>query len=254
MITVVITLGEGTLPGLGRALRDGGFAVRQTPLLSFGPPRERAPFDAAMARLERYAAIALTSPRAAEAFRTRWTPPPRPAEWSVSKSRLWVVGAGTARGLGSGAGWCHRAARRRGRETAAEALARTMLDAGVGSPVLHLCGDVHRDEVSTRLRAAGMKVDEVQAYRSTLATPAAARRACMEAGAVVVGSPRVAALLARSIPAADRPILIALGPTTASVAAQFGWRAAAVARRPTVGEVRGAVRRGLELRLIAVSH
>jgi uroporphyrinogen-III synthase len=116
-----------------------------------------------------------------------------------------------------------------------------MLDAGVASPVLFFCGEIHRDELPERLRAERIEVHEVVCYKSVVASESAVRTAAARGTVLVVSSPRVATLLAMTCPSGTRPDLVAVGPTTAASAQKGGWSPAAVASLPTVEAVTGAV-------------
>lgn len=238
--TVVLSIAPGSLAGLAERLRGEGLTVREVPLLSFGPPEDWAPVDRAIFRLPEFKAVAVTSPRAAQAFTARVTghrvnPPPG--------QEAWAPGATTAEplrdlfdpvrlpsslvSLDAGAG---------------SILGSAMLAAHVGSPVLFPCGDTHRDELSAVLRAGGVVVDEVVCYRSLLAPDDEARRALLGADVLLVASPRVATLAAKVSPRDERPALIAIGPTTAAAARAAGWAPAGVAKRPTVDAVAERIR------------
>src|SRR5438045_4193544 len=152
--TVVITASEGSFPDLLDALRAVPVIVEEVPLMTFAPPLDWRPVDAAVRSLTRFEAVALTSARAARAFVERgstlgWERMGRPRV-------VWAAGAGTARGLGDTLGTVllpdTRAAVGQG---AAAALAAAMLAAGVRGPVLFPCGDIRRDELPERLRHAG---------------------------------------------------------------------------------------------------
>jgi uroporphyrinogen-III synthase len=125
---------------------------------------------------------------------------------------------------------------------AGEALARTMLDAGIGGPVLFPCGEIRREELPQRLRARGIAVDEVVCYRSVLASESAAHMAAGRGTVLVVASPTVAGLLIRACPPEGRPDLLAIGPTTAAAARASGWSPVAVASMPSVDALVMAVR------------
>jgi uroporphyrinogen-III synthase len=143
--------------------------VTELPLMSFAPPLDWAPVDAALADLTRFEAVAFTSPRAAGAFAARAATtdvPLRPDGGPV----LWSVGAGTGQALGQPLGAVRRPSQRAvGEKGAAAALAEAMLEAGVTGPVLFPCGDIRRDELAIRLRHEGIVVEEVVCYRSVLA-------------------------------------------------------------------------------------
>jgi uroporphyrinogen-III synthase len=121
-----------------------------------------------------------------------------------------------------------------GERGSAAALAAAMIRAGVRGPVLFPCGEIRREELTTRLQHEGIEVEEIVCYRSVLAGETAARAAAERAGIRVVASPSVADLLARTCPPGARPVLVAVGPTTAASARASGWAPDAVAARPTV--------------------
>jgi len=238
--TVVVTASAGTFPGLVDALRAVPVAAEEAPLVTFAPPLDWAPVDAALANLGRFEAVAFTSPRSARAFAGR------AGERGVAASAaqaIWAVGAGTAQALGHRLGDVRRPDERAvGERGAAAALALALLAAGVRGPVLFPCGDLRRDELSARLRVGGLAVEEVVCYRSVLAGESDARRAAERARVLVVASPSVVDLLARACPPEVRPALLAVGPTTAAAARASGWPPAGVAARPTVEALVAAVR------------
>ena len=241
MGSIVLTGSKGSLAGLARALRDRSFDVVERPLLGFAPPGNWRLLDHAIERLADYAAVAVTSPRAAEALVARLrlrgsqqVESPQPAVWASGPasstvleqwvSPVHVPGAGDAAEQGS-----------------ASALARAMIAAGVRGPVLFPCGDKRREDLPALLEKEGIRVDEVVSYQSVLAEPAAARAAAEAGEIVVVASPSVVDLLARACPPDRRPDLVAVGPTTAAHARAVGWAPVAVAESPTAGAVLEAV-------------
>ena len=251
---VVLTASAGSFPGLIEQLRALSIAVEERPLIRFAPPADWASFDAALDAVagdsraaspgRRYTAIALTSPRAARAFMERLEARDASARAITSHGiEIWAAGAGTARALADGAGRARVPAEADvGRLGAAAALARAMLEAGVRGTVLFPCGDHRRDELPARLRDGGIEVDDVVCYRSVLASESEARAAAERAAVIVVGSPSVAALLARACGTDARPMLVAVGPTTAEASRASGWPPAAVATHPTAEAVGAAVR------------
>ena len=241
--TVVVTASAGAFPGLLDALRAIPVAVEEQPLMTFAPPLDWRPLDDALARLGQFDAIAFTSPRSAGAFADRIA---TVGGWPGTGERgpvCWASGAGTAQALGEPLGPVSQPGDRAvGRHGAAGALARAMMEAGVAGPVLFPCGDIRRDELPARLRAGGIAVEEVVCYRSVLASEAEARRASERAQVLLVASPSVADLLARSCPPGSRPALLAVGPTTAAAARASGWPPAATATRPTAEALAAGVR------------
>jgi uroporphyrinogen-III synthase len=238
--TVLLTASAGAFPGLVEALRAIPVAVEDVPLMTFAPPLDWSSVDAAARNLERYAAIAFTSPRAARAFGERL----RTLDVRVpSGTAVWAAGAGTAQALGGTLGPVRQADEHTVAERgAAAALADAVVRSGPERPVLFPGGDIRRDELPARLRDEGITVDEVVCYRSVLAGEMEARGAAERAQVVIVASPSVADLLARACPPGVRPALVAVGPTTAEAARASGWPPARVASRPTSEALAAAVR------------
>ena len=240
MASVVLTLSETALPGLGEALADLPVDIARHPLLSFAEPESWDALDQAIARISEYAACAVTSPRAAAALLERAA---GAGAESLRGRVVWATGAATAAVL-RGTGADLRVPDRAGEddEGAAAALARAMLDGGTGSPILFACGDRRTDALPAMLLAAGRAVHEVVCYRTVLASDEAARAAVRAADVLVVGSPSVAGLLARAASTGMRPDLLAIGVTTADAASACGWHPAAVASAPTVTALAAGVR------------
>jgi uroporphyrinogen-III synthase len=103
--------------------------------------------------------------------------------------------------------------------------------------VLFPCGELRRDALPRLLAGAGCRVDEVLCYRTVLPSPEAARAAIGGAHLVLVGSPSVAELLAQAVPAPERPLLVAVGPTTGAAAAAAGWTPDAIGEHPSVDAI-----------------
>ena len=238
--TVVVTASADAFPGLGEALRAIPVAVEELPLMTFVSPEDWSPVDAALRALDRYGAVALTSPRAARAIAERADALGASAPAGTA---IWATGRATAEALGDRFGPVRLPDPGVvGQQGAAVALADALLGSGVRGRVLFPCGDTRRDELPVRLRDRGIEVDEVVCYRSTLAGASDARRAAERAHVLVVASPSVAELLARACPPDTRPALLAVGPTTAAAARASGWPPAAVAARPSVEALAAGVR------------
>jgi uroporphyrinogen III methyltransferase / synthase len=249
METVVITASAGAFPGLVETLSALPLRVEECPLITFEAPPDWAPLDLALDRLSSYGAIAVTSPRAATSFADRIVPR-RNTSWPRNNPPvLWAAGAATAAGLRDLASRVRTPGpERTGSIGAAAGLALAMIEGGAVGPVLFPCGNNHRDELPDRLRRAGIEVDEVVCYTSTLSGVAGAQAAAERATIVVVASPSVAHLLAQACPPGSRPDLIAAGPTTAASARASGWIPAATATDSTAEAVGAAVREVLATR------
>jgi uroporphyrinogen-III synthase len=236
---VVVTASAGTLSELPAMLADLPIAVEEHPLIRFEPPPDWSQLDAALQDLQRFDAVALTSPRAAQAVCERMRLL-KPLEAPARRPSVWVIGLATARAL-SGVLAPVRMSEQALDENSAAALARAMLDAGCRGPVLFPCGERRREELPTLLRAGGCEVHEVVCYRSVLGSQADASAAAARASILVVASPRVMTLLADTCPPANRPQLVTIGPTTSTAARESGWPPSAVAERPTSQHVASAI-------------
>jgi uroporphyrinogen-III synthase len=116
-----------------------------------------------------------------------------------------------------------------------------MLGAGIASPVLFPCGKTRRDELPSLLERSGVRVDSVVCYQTVLADDDEARVLARSAAVLVVASPSVVNLLVRAGPTGERPLLVAVGPTTAAAASGAGWTPAAVADEATLTGVLNAI-------------
>jgi uroporphyrinogen-III synthase len=184
--------------------------------------------------------VALTSPRAAQAFAERIDA--SRVTWDDSTSAIWVVGSTTEEALQGRAGPVRKPPAEPGSgDTAAGSLARAMLASGVRSPVLFPCGDRRLDELPELLRSHGIRVDEVVCYRSVLASREQARNAVAGSTVVVVASPSVARLLAEACPGRSRPRLVAVGTATAQAAQTAGWLPSAAAAEASTPALAAAI-------------
>lgn len=222
---VVVTAAPGSLEGLEQSFERHGAEALRLSLLSFAPPETWEPVDESLTGIASFAAVAVTSPRAAAVVAERI--PVRPC-----RVPAWAAGQATAAVLRPAFDTVLTAEHEG--EGAASALAAAMLTSGVGSPVLFPCGSPHRRELIAELEARGVTVRSVTCYRTVLENDDRARAACRAADVLVVTSPTVARLLAGATLTDERPRLLAVGPTTAEEARLSGWPAAAVAETPTV--------------------
>ena len=229
---VAVTLSVTAMPGLVEALTEHGARVEVVPLLRFLPPADWEPVDRALGRMAEYPTLALTSPRAAEVLMSRLELVTQPGQAMPS---VWVSGSATAAPLDNRFPDRHLAPAAAGTSLGAGArLAEAMLAAGVSGPVLFVCGDSRRDDLPARLRRGGLWVQEVVCYHSVLCPEKDANTLLAGADIVIVGSPSVALLLTKAFPLEPRPLLVALGPTTATAARTGGWIPTAVAEEPTL--------------------
>jgi uroporphyrinogen-III synthase len=238
MRTVVVTLSETALDGLDLALADADVTCSRHPMHTF-VDAPWAALDSALRLLDGYKAVAVTSPRAAAALVARAGQRGRD---QLADRQVWVSGARTAAALRDSGAVVHAPNQGRHGEGTALQLAAAMLAARVGSPVLFPCGDRRRDELVTRLGAAGVKVHPVVCYRTVLAPQADAAAAADLADVLLVGSPNVMALMASACAPDRRPELLAIGPNTALAAREHGWEPSAVAPAPVVAAIAESIR------------
>lgn len=241
METVVVTASAGAFPDLADALREIPVKVQERPLVSFLPPQDWSQLDAALTCWSRFGSVALTSPRAAAAMVERLRV--CGISWSEEQSPpIWTVGGSTTAALQDVVDATQVPdASADSEQSAAERLAGAMLAAGARGPVLFPCGDRHRDELPSVLRKNGHEVEEVVCYRTVLAGRSEAQAAVAGSTMLVVASPSVVELLADSCPPAVRPLLVAIGPTTAASARAAGWLPAAVASTPSTRALATAI-------------
>ncbi len=241
--TVVITASTGTFPGLIEALQALPVAVEECPLMEFAAPLDWSPVDRALERIQEFDAVAVTSPRAARAFAGRVATRNVTDAFASGHPALYAGGQATAEALGTEMGAVRvPPSRRSSRMGAAAAVAAVMIEDGVKGPVLFPCGDLRRDELPARLTDDGITVEDVVCYRSVLASEGAARAAAERAQVLVVASPSVADLLARACPPGVRPLMLAVGPTTAAAARGSGWPPTAVSTRPDASALAAGVK------------
>ncbi|MDZ4864695.1 MAG: uroporphyrinogen-III synthase [Gemmatimonadota bacterium] len=219
---VSLTLSSGAFPGLADRLRALGLGVREAPLLTVQSVQDLRPLDAALGRLERHGALAVTSPRAGRLVRQR-----AQALGVAEPREVWAVGPATARSLPPG--WRIRL----GQHANARSLAEAIIGAGVRGPVLHPCGVERREELSLLLARAGVATQPINCYAVALAGESEIHSALEGATLVVVGSHRVMRRMAGVTGGVVRPALVCLGPATAATARAAGWEPAVVAGEPT---------------------
>jgi uroporphyrinogen-III synthase len=236
---IVLTLSDGTLDGLDRSLDRLGASWVHKPLLIFEAGGFQAALSGAMTILDRFEAVALSSPRSAALYaqairQARAVSPP-----------VWATGPGTAREVRrlTPAHFVESPAR----DGAAAALAQIMVRRGVTGPVLFPCGEAHRDVLPSRLREVGIEVVELVCYRAVIAPVEALRESAASGDVIVVASGRVARALAEAVPSTGRPELVALGQVAAQAASAAGWHPAAVADEPTIPSLLQALHGALNL-------
>ena len=156
---------------------------------------------------------------------------------TISRSRIAAVGRSTDRAL--------RATGLRADWVGPGPGSKEMLSAWpqrVRGKILHLSGDAGSAELVKGLRKKGLRAQRLIIYknRGGRMVPVPVRQALCAEGAdwVVLASGSAAERFRRVMPKWKcEPKVIVIGPATAKVARQVGWKVSAVAREPSVGAV-----------------
>lgn len=224
-------------------LEDEGAEVLHVPLLELQPPENPRPLKAAAEAIQRYRWVVFASPSAVEALMDAVLA--AGTAHLMAQVRVAAVGPRTA-----------RAAEACGLRVAVEppeGHAHALFDAmrehlQAEDEVLLPAAEEGRRELEDSLRAVGVRVTRVTAYRSTpapLPPEALANLDATPPDVVLFASPRTAEAF---LEAAGRERLagarvVAIGPTTAAALARMDVEVAAVAERPTPeGLVDAAIR------------
>ena len=220
--TILITRSQEQAPELAALLTQMGARVVETPVIGFEEPADWGPADAAIARLDAYDLIILTSANAAARFHSRMTT--RHAKTPVS-SRLVAIGPATARRMES-LGMPPEVVASDSR--AEGLLALLSNDDLVGRRLLIPRAETARDLLPDELRKAGALVDVVTVYRTiALPIPEAARRLLVDrqVDAVTFTSPSTVTNLIAAvggIETLEGTLIAVIGPVTAQAARDAG--------------------------------
>jgi len=227
---VVVTRPD--LGSLGTALAGAAAEVVHVPLISIEPPSDGgSALAAALADLDSFEWLVVTSANGARAVGA--------AAGDRSAVRLAAVGAATAAVL---AGLARREVELVPRRQRVDGLLAEFPPGG--GQVLIAQADRAAVTLADGLRGLGYRVTVVEAYRTALAVPSAVELALLDAADAVLlasGSALEAWLAAGVAPAAIRPAVVAIGPSTAAAAARLGVAVAAVASTPADADVVAAV-------------
>lgn len=237
-VGVVVTRDEPPGGALAGRLAAAGARVLHWPTVTIAPPLDAAPLERALAALERFDWLALTSVHAVEAVAARRASLPQDL-------RVAVVGAATA-----------AAARSQGfrvdrlpADFSSEGLVRSFAAAGDAAEcrILFPASDRAASTLVHGLAALGAEVVRVEAYRTTLAGTAALDGArCLgavdrgEVDVVTFASPSAVDGCAEALGEAGlaellgRTAVAVIGPTTAGALARRGCTADAVAAIATL--------------------
>jgi uroporphyrinogen-III synthase len=173
--TVVVTRPLAQAAALQEKIAASGRHVELFPLLEILPLADTTALDAILADLDRFALVAFVSPNAIDAALAR-----RP-NWPAGVA-LAVMGEGSRQALAAHGitDATHRIYRPRGARTDSETLLATLdLPALAGREALILRGESGRELLGEGLRAAGVQVTQVAAYRRAAPVADAASQAAL---------------------------------------------------------------------------
>ena len=232
-VGVVVTRDEPPGGALAGRLAAAGARVLHWPTVTIAPPLDAAPLERALAALERFDWLALTSVHAVEAVAARRASLPQDL-------RVAVVGAATA-----------AAARSQGfrvdrlpADFSSDALPISAAGDAAECRILFPASDRAASTLVHGLAALGAEVVRVEAYRTTVA--ALDLRSCLTAAArgevdvLTFASPSSVDALADALAPTAFSVLLAsaavaaIGPTTAAALARRGRPADAVAEPATL--------------------
>lgn len=230
---------------LSDALRAAGAEVIEVPVLEIRPPESFAGLDAALGLLAQYDWLILTSGNTVRALTQRAADLGLPFSLPAT-TKVAAVGQGTA-----------TAAREAGLEVTvvpesyvAESLVDALKDDAAGKRILLARAAIARDIIPDALRAAGAKIDVVEAYRNVL--PEAAPQQLGSAladriDAIPFTSSSSVTHLAEAVRglSLDWPFAgvaaISIGPVTSQALREANWPPAAEATTSDIGGLVDAI-------------
>jgi uroporphyrinogen-III synthase len=238
----VVTRPEEHAAGLSDALRAAGIEPLEIPAVAIEPPASWQPLDDALRRIDRYDWLLLTSRSGVDVMFER-----AGAQFTWPARLRWAaIGPGTAAALrdrGIAEVWVPS-------RFLGEAVAQEM-PAARGDHVLRVRAEQASEIPSVGLRARGVEVTDVIAYRTTTAPAPSlgALRAALAAGVegvIFTSASTVRGFLtladsAGALTQIRALRLVAIGPVTAAALAEYGLIPAAVAEVHSVPGIVAAV-------------
>lgn len=155
---VLVTRTREQSSTLAEGLRELGCEVIEVPTIRIEPPGSYAPLDEALARLEDYDTLLVTSANTARVLAQRRQPP-----WPVQPFTV-AVGPATASALRAEG----LRVNAQPEPAVAESILRVLAPTAAGKHMLLARAAVGRDVLPDGLRTAGARVDVVEAYRTVL--------------------------------------------------------------------------------------
>ena len=224
---IVVTRRKGQAGSLVERLRELGATVLEVPAIEIAPPADLGPLDAALADLEAYDWVVVTSPNAVGALLSRLTVQGLFPRLSGKRAKLASVGPATTAALRASFPQ-DKVALEPKQDYRAEGLLAAFADRDLaGRKVLLPTSTAGRDELPEGLRARGARVDVVLAYATVEpdGLPEAVA-GCLEGGfdLALFASPSAVEAFARAAGdrASGRPVAV-IGPTTEAAARAAGF-------------------------------
>jgi uroporphyrinogen-III synthase len=228
----MVTRPKDQAMALIRPLEELGAQIVSMPAIEIAPPLDPAPLDQALANLERYDWVVLTSVNGVESVRRRMEELRIPAE-NLKTRHLAVIGPATGAALAAS----FRAPDVVPGEYVSEAIAEALGDVR-GKRFLLARADIARRDLAEILLAEGAVVDEVPAYRIVRPTstelPTRAPDVITLTSSAAVRGTRDALASAGHEAWMSRAALICIGPITAATVRELGYEPAVVANEYTV--------------------
>jgi len=231
--TVLVTRPEHQADELAERLTELGARVLRQPVITIGPPEDRAAFSDAVKRATGYDWIVFSSANGVKAFFTEIAAQGLDAR-SLSGTQLAAIGPATSDALLAHGLFCDL----HPEEYRAEALADELAPLASGKKLMLIRASRGRDVLYQELLSAGGLVEQTIAYRSEDVTVMRTEIAtALEAGEIdwvtVTSSAIARSLVNLAGDSLERAKLVAISPLTAGVLAELGYPAAAVAEEYT---------------------
>jgi uroporphyrinogen III methyltransferase/synthase len=245
---VLSTRPDGREDELVERLQRMGYRVHAVPTVAIEGIEPNPSLDEALARLESYDWLVVTSAAGVRAIL------PRILASSAAAGRRWAA-AGAATAAALAAGGLSADAVPDSMDPASLAGAMEAVAPLAGRRLLLLRASAASDELPAGLRAAGALVEEVVAYRTVIAPPASgqALRDALDdpaLGVIAVASGSavrgLVELAGDRLDQARRTPLASIGPATSAVGRSLGFTVAAEARSNRAGALADAVRAAME--------
>jgi uroporphyrinogen III methyltransferase/synthase len=233
---VVVTRAKDQSEGLTARLREMGADVVELPTIAMEPAMDRAPLDAAIARLDEYDWLIFTSANGVKYFLERLDA--SSVDLRKLRAKICAIGPATRRAVEN----LHLKVDLMGKEYVAEALVEAFAAYDLhGARMLLPRAAIARDVLPAELRRRGAKVDVVEAYRTVIPAEAAASARQIFGDArkpdwiTFTSSSTVKNLLRLVKPEDLAGVKVAsIGPVTSETARQFGLEVTVEAAEFTV--------------------